>query len=118
MKSVIEFCAVILVKCVLFAADLVPKENVERWLKYLRNEFPTIAFKASTQTQANRLVSMSQKCRAHLKYLLVYSEFVIRTLPSINSWSFLISQSCIVFCEIAVLELKSCVQFNVYMCAA
>ncbi len=37
--------------------DLVPKENVEGWLKYLRNEFPTIAFKASTQTQKENLVS-------------------------------------------------------------
>ena len=27
--------------------DLVPKENLQRWLKYLRREFPTIAFKAS-----------------------------------------------------------------------
>jgi len=35
--------------------DLVPKENVEKWLKYLRNEFPTIAFKASTQTQTDNL---------------------------------------------------------------
>ena len=37
--------------------DLVPRENVEKWLKYLRNEFPTIAFKASTQTQKHNLVS-------------------------------------------------------------
>lgn len=29
--------------------DLVPKENVEKWLKYLRNDFPTLAFKCSTQ---------------------------------------------------------------------
>jgi len=35
--------------------DLVPKENVEAWLKHLRNEFPTLAFKASTQTQADNL---------------------------------------------------------------
>jgi nuclear GTP-binding protein len=31
------------------ASDLVPKENVEKWLKYLRNDFPTLAFKCSTQ---------------------------------------------------------------------
>ena len=37
------------------ATDLVPKENVERWLKYLRNEFPTVAFKASTQTQRTHI---------------------------------------------------------------
>ena len=36
--------------------DLVPKENAEAWVKYLRNEFPTVAFKASTQTQNDHLV--------------------------------------------------------------
>ncbi|RKP37495.1 P-loop containing nucleoside triphosphate hydrolase protein, partial [Dimargaris cristalligena] len=40
---------------VLNKIDLVPRENVEAWLKYLRNEFPTIAFKASTQNQRTRL---------------------------------------------------------------
>ncbi|KAI8618275.1 P-loop containing nucleoside triphosphate hydrolase protein [Chytriomyces sp. MP71] len=35
--------------------DLVPRDVVEKWLKYLRNEFPTIAFKASTQTQRSNL---------------------------------------------------------------
>ncbi|XP_060078214.1 guanine nucleotide-binding protein-like 3 homolog, partial [Ylistrum balloti] len=34
---------------------LVPRENVEAWLTHLRNEFPTVAFKASTQTQADNL---------------------------------------------------------------
>ena len=40
-------------------ADLVPKEIVELWLKHLRNEFPAVAFKASTQTQKHNLVSNS-----------------------------------------------------------
>ncbi|KAL9960002.1 hypothetical protein ACROYT_G033391 [Oculina patagonica] len=35
--------------------DLVPREIVDQWLKYLRNEFPTIAFKASTQSQKQNL---------------------------------------------------------------
>ncbi|CAJ0957697.1 unnamed protein product, partial [Mesorhabditis belari] len=35
--------------------DLVPKENVIAWLKYLRLSFPTIAFKASTQEQNSKL---------------------------------------------------------------
>ena len=39
-----------------FDADLVPTKNVELWLKHLRNEFPTVAFKASTQTQKQHLV--------------------------------------------------------------
>jgi nuclear GTP-binding protein len=39
----------------IFMIDLVPRENVELWLKYLRNEYPAIAFKASTQTQRRNL---------------------------------------------------------------
>jgi nuclear GTP-binding protein len=40
---------------VLNKIDLVPKANVEAWLKHLRNDFPTVAFKASTQTQKRNL---------------------------------------------------------------
>jgi nuclear GTP-binding protein len=40
---------------VLNKIDLVPKPNVEGWLKYLRQEFPTVAFKASTQSQKQNL---------------------------------------------------------------
>lgn len=36
-------------------ADLVPRENLDKWLKYLRKHGPVTAFKASTQDQANRL---------------------------------------------------------------
>ena len=32
-----------------------PREVAEAWLKHLRNEFPTIAFKASQQQQKDRL---------------------------------------------------------------
>uniref|UniRef100_A0A914RD90 CP-type G domain-containing protein n=1 Tax=Parascaris equorum TaxID=6256 RepID=A0A914RD90_PAREQ len=35
--------------------DLVPKENVKSWLAYLRTQMPTIAFKASTQEQNQKL---------------------------------------------------------------
>ncbi|CAI4231373.1 unnamed protein product [Auanema sp. JU1783] len=35
--------------------DLVPKENVSKWLAYFRGMFPTIAFKASTQDQKKNL---------------------------------------------------------------
>ncbi|OZC11829.1 hypothetical protein X798_01010 [Onchocerca flexuosa] len=35
--------------------DLVPKENVKKWLTYLRRQSPTIAFKASTQEQNRNL---------------------------------------------------------------
>ncbi|XP_060109100.1 guanine nucleotide-binding protein-like 3-like protein [Heteronotia binoei] len=40
---------------VLNKIDLVSKEIVAKWLKYLRNEFPTVAFKASTQQQSRNL---------------------------------------------------------------
>jgi nuclear GTP-binding protein len=35
--------------------DLIPRENLQKWLKYLRNEFPTVAFKACTQSQKSNL---------------------------------------------------------------
>src|SRR6266498_3734083 len=35
--------------------DLVPRENITQWLIYLRKEFPTIAFKSSTQLQRKNL---------------------------------------------------------------
>ncbi|EDV25385.1 uncharacterized protein TRIADDRAFT_23415, partial [Trichoplax adhaerens] len=35
--------------------DLIPRDNIEKWLKYLRNELPAIAFKASTQSQKDHI---------------------------------------------------------------
>ncbi|KYO38906.1 guanine nucleotide-binding protein-like 3-like protein isoform A [Alligator mississippiensis] len=40
---------------VLNKIDLVPREVVAKWLQYLRNEFPTVAFKACTQQQSRNL---------------------------------------------------------------
>jgi nuclear GTP-binding protein len=40
---------------VLNKIDLVPPEVVQAWLAYLRKDFPTIAFKASTQQQRGNL---------------------------------------------------------------
>lgn len=42
-------------------SDLVPKANVEAWMKYLRNELPTVAFKASTQEQNQKLVDNDKR---------------------------------------------------------
>uniref|UniRef100_A0A8D8UN73 Guanine nucleotide-binding protein-like 3 homolog n=1 Tax=Cacopsylla melanoneura TaxID=428564 RepID=A0A8D8UN73_9HEMI len=36
-------------------ADLVPRANLEAWLKYFRRGFPTVPFKASTQAQGGHL---------------------------------------------------------------
>ncbi|KEP53588.1 putative GTPase family protein [Rhizoctonia solani 123E] len=41
--------------CVLNKIDLVPRENVEAWLKYLRHDFPVLPFKSSTQLQRSNL---------------------------------------------------------------
>ncbi|KAL3314563.1 hypothetical protein Ciccas_006815 [Cichlidogyrus casuarinus] len=35
--------------------DLVPKENVKKWLNYFREFYPTLPFKANTQNQAENL---------------------------------------------------------------
>lgn len=35
--------------------DLIPADNLKAWLIYLRKQFPTLPFKASTQNQRNRL---------------------------------------------------------------
>ncbi|KAK3797445.1 hypothetical protein RRG08_011696 [Elysia crispata] len=40
---------------VLNKIDLVPKDNVEAWLRHLRKELPAVAFKASTQQQRDHL---------------------------------------------------------------
>ena len=49
--------------------DLIPKNIAEEWLKYLRQQFPTVAFKASTQTQRQKLVSILMKFILHYAYV-------------------------------------------------
>ncbi|GMH30922.1 hypothetical protein Nepgr_032765 [Nepenthes gracilis] len=41
--------------------DLIPREAVEKWLKYLREELPAVAFKCSTQVQRANLGWKSSK---------------------------------------------------------
>lgn len=40
---------------ILNKSDLVPRDNLNKWLKYLRKFNPVTAFKASTQDQSSRL---------------------------------------------------------------
>lgn len=40
---------------VLNKADLVPRNNLTAWLKYLRRSAPAVPFKASTQDQQHNL---------------------------------------------------------------
>ena len=39
-----------------FAVDLVPKENVEKWIQCLQLEFPVVVFKASQLIQDKTVV--------------------------------------------------------------
>ena len=45
-----------MIELVLCVVDLVPKENVEKWIELLQKEFPVVAFKASTQIQDRTVV--------------------------------------------------------------
>lgn len=40
-------------------SDLVPKQNLRDWVRYLRGEWPTLAFKSSTQRQSRSLCQSS-----------------------------------------------------------
>ncbi|KFV67536.1 Guanine nucleotide-binding protein-like 3, partial [Dryobates pubescens] len=42
---------------VLNKIDLVPKGNLEKWLNYLKKEFPTVAFKSATLTKDKTMVT-------------------------------------------------------------
>uniref|UniRef100_A0A251JGC9 Guanine nucleotide-binding protein-like 3 N-terminal domain-containing protein n=1 Tax=Manihot esculenta TaxID=3983 RepID=A0A251JGC9_MANES len=54
--------------------DLVPREAVEKWLKYLREELPAVAFKCSTQEQRSNLGWKSSSKRAKTSNLLQTSD--------------------------------------------
>lgn len=55
-------------------ADLVPRESAEKWLKYLREELPTVAFKCSTQEQKSNLGWKSAPKAGKANHLLQTSD--------------------------------------------
>nr|XP_043621157.1 guanine nucleotide-binding protein-like NSN1 [Erigeron canadensis] len=54
--------------------DLVPREAAEKWLKYLREELPAVAFKCSTQEQRSNLGWKSSKTAKKTSNLLQTSD--------------------------------------------
>ncbi|NWZ79397.1 GNL3 protein, partial [Poecile atricapillus] len=46
---------------VLNKIDLVPKDNVEKWLNYLKKEFPTVAFKSATMMKDKTMVQVTKR---------------------------------------------------------
>ncbi|KAL9672486.1 hypothetical protein QQ045_028737 [Rhodiola kirilowii] len=54
--------------------DLVPRESVEKWLKYLREELPAVAFKCSTQEQRSNLGWKSTSKKSKLNNILQTSD--------------------------------------------
>jgi nuclear GTP-binding protein len=50
--------------------DLVPRENLEAWLKYLRRSLPAVPFKASTQLQGRHLGRRKMKKAAAEKKVI------------------------------------------------
>ncbi|XP_029851938.1 guanine nucleotide-binding protein-like 3 isoform X1 [Aquila chrysaetos chrysaetos] len=51
---------------VLNKIDLVPKENLEKWLHYLKKEFPTVAFKSATLMKDRTMQEQFKKRRARV----------------------------------------------------
>ncbi|XP_009320127.1 PREDICTED: guanine nucleotide-binding protein-like 3 [Pygoscelis adeliae] len=51
---------------VLNKIDLVPKENLEKWLNYLKKEFPTVAFKSATMMKDKTMPEQFTKRRARV----------------------------------------------------
>lgn len=54
--------------------DLIPREAAEKWLKYLREELPAVAFKCSTQQQKSNLGWKSSKAAKKTSNLLQTSD--------------------------------------------
>ncbi|XP_064310095.1 guanine nucleotide-binding protein-like 3 isoform X1 [Phalacrocorax carbo] len=48
--------------------DLVPKENLEKWLNFLKKEFPTVAFKSATLMKDRTMQEQFTKRRARVDF--------------------------------------------------
>ncbi|NXE37829.1 GNL3 protein, partial [Ptilorrhoa leucosticta] len=46
---------------VLNKIDLVPKDNLEKWLNYLKKEFPTVAFKSATMMKDKTMEQLTKR---------------------------------------------------------
>ncbi|NXH30634.1 GNL3 protein, partial [Myiagra hebetior] len=46
---------------VLNKIDLVPKDNIEKWLDYLKKEFPTVAFKSATMMKDKTMEQVTKR---------------------------------------------------------
>ncbi|XP_068013996.1 guanine nucleotide-binding protein-like 3 [Melanerpes formicivorus] len=53
---------------VLNKIDLVPKGNLEKWLNYLKKEFPTVAFKSATLTKDKTMPEQVTKRRGRVDF--------------------------------------------------
>ncbi|XP_066182943.1 guanine nucleotide-binding protein-like 3 isoform X2 [Sylvia atricapilla] len=53
---------------VLNKIDLVPKDNIEKWLNYLKKEFPTVAFKSATMMKDKTMVRHVTKRPARVDF--------------------------------------------------
>ncbi|XP_065156161.1 guanine nucleotide-binding protein-like 3 homolog [Atheta coriaria] len=67
-------------------ADLVPRENLDAWLKYLRKTTPAVAFKASTQTQSRKLghkkMALTKNSKAMQNSACVGAEMLMSVLAN------------------------------------
>lgn len=57
----------------LYFPDLVPKDNLEKWLNYLKKEFPTVAFK-SAMLMKDRTMVRALQAVSSLKWYVVLHE--------------------------------------------
>lgn len=53
--------------------DLIPPQNARMWQRYLRREFPTVLFKATTQTQSSNIATGAT---LHKKSLMQNTEMI------------------------------------------